>query len=195
MKEYDLDSYCRKWRQTTGFFTTGKNELKQGTFTEFFEIERNILGVTIALPGKEQNFVLERAYDGYEMAKIEYHPVDSGWYPHREGVALLVRRHVRGFSQGLSNNNHSLSVYDAKGKEHDSWARFSHVDFLKRPTFEKLDPDKPFGVMNERIWWKDGMIFFLQRTIGCFKGTRVMLESRAFNPYIAPLLEEKCQIA
>jgi hypothetical protein len=194
MREFDVDSYCRKWRQTYGFYTT-KGELLQGWFAEFFEIDRNVIGVEVHTPdGTEKRFSLEDPYPDYEMAQIEYHPIDSGWYTHRHGFGLLVRRHVRGFSQGLSNNNHVPTIYTPEGKEKPEMARYNWCNFLQRPTFSKLNPAVPFGIMKERIWWKDGLIYFLNRAIGCYKGNKVTMESSAFIPYIKPLVEETCQI-
>lgn len=193
MKEYDIDSYSRKWRQTFGVYSTAKNELQQGYFQDFFEIDRNIIGVEIETPlGHEKRCVLERSYADYDMVKIEYHPIESGWYPSMFGFALLVRKHIRGFQQGLSAGNHDLTAYTPSGAV--GTARFHHCDFLKRPDYSKMDPEKPFGIMSDRIWWRNGLIHFLNRTIGTYVGNRVMLESKAFTPYIRPLLEDKCQI-
>jgi ribosome modulation factor len=196
MKEYDLDSYGRKWRQTHGFYRMVSGELRQGNFMDFFLIGDTKIGVELVDPnGGEHRYVLENPSSDYEMAKIEYYPVASGWYVHRNGYALLTRKHIRGYQQGLSTNNHDLCVLDTTGVERPELARFNWCDFLKRPEMKRLDPALNFGIMSDQVWWKDRLIYFLNRVIGTVIGNQVVLESKPFLPYIRPLVEDKCQIS
>jgi hypothetical protein len=197
MKEWDLDSYNRKWRHTVGIFKTPDNVLHQGYFNEFFVLASSrAIGVLVS-KGKDdmKRYSLESESDGYPTASIEYHPITSGWYPHTQGHALLVRKHGRGFLMGVSDSSYTIEIVNRKGhRVANTRSAVSGISLLRQVPTSSYERDKPFGILSRRLWWNRKFLMFLHRTIGIFSGDILQLESASYKPYVAPYLEDQCQI-
>lgn len=200
MKEWDHDSYNRKWRSSVGFYKDEVGRITQCYYTDFFDIEENEYAAHVLLSARDtdtRTVAIECDHDDFSRVELLYHPVDSGWYQMTDGgVALLTRIHHRGFKIGLSNESHRLSAYHLTGTPFRATPAFMKVNFLARPAYEQYDPEKSFGILSDKVWWREGALRYLSRVIGYFRneGKEVCLEDAAYVPFVKPLLGEKCQI-
>lgn len=196
MKEWDVDSYTRKWRGVTGFVEL-EGDTHQTYFHEFWPESRQVVGVVATVRGHptEGKYLLECPNGKYPSLSIQYVPIAAGWYLHKSGAALITRKHVRGFSMGVSGNTHTLTCYDGNGVHDAGMDRFSNVDLKQAPKFKEYNPDQPFGILSDQLSWMKDRLMYLRRTIGWFSKGKLTLEHPAFYPYIAKYLEGKCQIS
>jgi hypothetical protein len=201
MKEWDIDSYNRKWRQAFGVFRCD-GTLHWGLYNEFIPVvKRQVVAYLTHVDGKgELKAVIEDRHPDYLTMEPLYYPLSSGWYATRTkhtevAECLLVRRHLKGFQVGVNRSNYSTVVADEKGQLLRDTLAFYCIDPLTRPPFQRYDPEKKFGVLSPTLSYMGGILYYLTTPIGLFKKGKLSLENQAFVPYVTPYLGATCPIA
>jgi hypothetical protein len=193
MKEYDLDSYSRKWRGTSGLFKDHDGVLRQAYYAEFFAIARGSVGCTATVKEGPERWIVNGTLEGYQSLNILYAPIQSGWYAmNGGGWGLLTRKHTRAFQVGVCVSSHLCLSWDADD------VSFQYVSptlckFLEPAQEKPFDPAQPWGILDFRLWWNKTRLMYLNQTIGMFCNGKWLLEDDNYLPYVKPLLGDACQ--
>lgn len=198
MKEWDLDSYNRKWRGTYAVYGHESGKMDYGYLSEFFLLAKsgNKVGTNVIRDGRVTAYAIETENEqGYEKISLCYHPLVAGWYKHQWGYALLTRYHIRGFQIGVNTGNYACDIRTTGGDKLAKVDPFDGLDFLSEVQYTPYNFGK-FGILSRKLWWGDGQLNFLGRAIGIFKKPdHLILEGPEYLPYIKHHMGDECQIS
>ena len=202
MKEFDFDAYIRKWRNCVGFFVGKSGELQQthiGDFdAETIPGDKTHIIVRIGTNGNNTRWVsLDADHPTKETIELKYVPVESGWYGVSPNLfAMLVKRHAKHFSVGISNASHMLhKVVNSNGVKSRAEINYHNIDFLNHIVYTGYDPGAKFGILSRKVWFDKDQLYFLATPIGIRKESKLILENESYVPYIKTLVGDKCAIS
>lgn len=169
-KEYDLDSYSRKWKQTIA-------KLKLPTGSAFvyirdfkYDVDGNIhtiycFPVDVGTPGNEV-YDLGISKD-QPSPEFLYHHFETGYYTSPLGTQFycLARKNRKTFRCGMSDDGFYFPKFTPIKEKFLGNASLLGIDFTKPAPLTK-DPFKTIGPIAPRLFISDTRLFYLTVPIG-----------------------------
>lgn len=170
MREYDLDSALRKFRDTTIFY---KHIWKDGIT---IPLDKMKVGIVRDIQSYENYHVYSLAEREY-TADPEYIQPRTGWYhiPSSEGLALLTRRAKKTYKIGICDENYRAQILlDSSGHLTTISPNTKTIDFLNPLIITKEMKETALesnGPISRTLWLQNNRVLYLNKTVGYRKGT------------------------
>lgn len=193
MKEFDLESYKRKYAGTKAVFRRldSKGSLDQA-YVDAFDTTADNGRYVVRMNGGDKIFVVCSGQGG--EIEFEYHPIESGVYfpQSKEEYFYVIQRKInKTFQVGLGHGFTILS-YDYNGKE--LGAGMKQVDLLspvKRMSFSK----HKCGVIDRHFWWKGDKLYWNLEPIAVIKDEKnILVSNKALTKSIKAIWGNECRI-
>ena len=202
MLEFDIESWHRKWKGSTGILVDSHGMLFQGQYTNIEFLTDKIFIASLEKAGKyimgdaAVHASIPMEFKGIPCAMPKYMPFESGVYHSREPSIekiVMVKIHFKSFIVGVHSSTYSWVGFDKEGKEVNVNA--SSIDLLRPLEVDEFDPGKVLGALSRKVWWHGDRFMWMRKQIGFIKGWNVLLDNDFYVPFIKPLVGKKCQLS
>jgi hypothetical protein len=192
MKEYDLESYKRKYVGTKAVYKRldSKGHFEQG-YVDQIESTANNGQFLVKLDGAKTLFVVSNV-DGGEI-DFQYYPIESGVYlaeKNPEYFYLVQRKITKTYQVGLGHG-FNVQSYDFNGNE--IGAGYKSLDLLspvKRMDFSK----HRCGILDRHFWWKEDKLYWNGETVAFIKDEKnLLISNKALTNSIKAIWGNVCQ--
>lgn len=195
--EFDLDSWNRKWKHSVGVLMRPDGTRFQGYYEEFEKITKTEYAAYLHEDGMyvmgSDPSTTASLHNRYAMP--QYYPIESGmyWMNAQQSLwAMVCKTHKKSFTVGLCDTAYNIWSYDEQATS--TLVILSSVDLLTPMKYTPFDPDKPFGVLSKKVWWKHNSLLWCSRQIGIIKKRTIYLDDNFYIPFIQPLVGHECNL-
>lgn len=183
MIEYDLEAYNRKWKGAVAplqVYLPNRGEPSGIIYSYITKVDYvDDKGVCLF----DRKGVPLPVWKGKPEAFSTYDPlyihIPPRIYESNVGPVALVRRNIKSFKLGVSQETHYIHIIMAEGKEF-RWESLV-LDKKVSPTGDKTAHK---GVIDDRCWWSKGNVYNLSTNIGLMNADgEVFLSHKELIPY------------
>jgi hypothetical protein len=180
MKEWDIDSYVRKYDKTQTVFKKETGELFS-MYVAAIDIQHDEDNNDITIRWKDEkgNF--------HTNLNPVYYPFQSRLYKNGNCVVALIRNIKKSWKIGLNSDNYKIIVLDGIFKLH----LFKPLEPL---VVDKQKALETKGPISDRLYISEKCVYFMAKEVGYRKGSRFTVDSSIWQEVSDALRDHQCSI-
>lgn len=197
IKEYDPESYARKWRGSLGIAEVN-GEKKAVYYSDIisYTLDDGERVTATLLDSSSELYAINHKTPQMKTVVPLYYPWEAGIYVSSvstEVFSLLWRAHRKSYTNGIYfGSNWNLITIHPETSEYISNPRLNTLNWFT-PLPKMPVREQGSGYLSKKFWYLGEKVYFLYSHIGIKQG-KTFSVSQDLVPFLKPHLDEECQI-